>query len=362
MKKIGLMFIFLSVIAAVMHLPTTYAQVHKMYVGTYTSDSESKGVYIYDFDEKSGQATLNKTISMDNPSFLARRGDKLYVVNENVEGTVTVYDLKNDKILSRVSSKGMHPCHIALSPNKQVAVVSNYSSGSLSLFSLDKNGGINRTEDVIEFKGSSVNQERQQNSHIHSAFFSKDGSKIFVSDLGADLIYVFSITQHDGRYKLDKVDEIRTKLGGGPRHLTFSKDGKSMYSILELTGEIQVFQKSGNEWVSKQIVAMFPADFKGEHGGADIKIDKKGKYVYATNRGTANLMYKYKVKRSGLLEKVRYVSVYGDSPRNVNISQKESIFIANQNTNNITILDNKSNMSEPVYNKVELPKPVCIIF
>ncbi|MGN0003688.1 MAG: lactonase family protein [Sphingobacterium composti] len=344
-------------------METSYAQVYKMYVGTYTNNNHSKGVYVFDFDEISGKATLNKTINMSNPSFLARNGDKLYAVNEDTKGMVSVYDLAQDKVLSQVSTNGMHPCHIALSPKDPIAVVSNYSSGSLCLFSLNGDGSINSMDDFIKFDGSSINKERQNNSHIHSAFFNKEGTKIYVSDLGTDFIYVFDIVFSDGKYYLHKAQDIKTKLGGGPRHLVLSKDQNTIYSVLELTGEVEVFQYSGSDWISKQIVPMFPKDFDGEHGGADIKIDKKGKYVYATNRGTANFMYKYRVKSNGLLEKVGHVSVYGDSPRNVNISLKEkSVFIANQITNNITILDNKSLMSEPVYNKLELPNPVCVIF
>jgi len=347
----------------VFDMNTINAQTHKMYVGTYTSGSDSKGVYVYDFDEKSGNTMLVKTISLSNPSFLARNGDILYAVNEDTKGMVTAYDLKQDVILNQVSSGGMHPCHISLSPKEPIAVVSNYSGGSLGLLSLNKDGSIKQMEDLIEFKGSSINKERQKQSHIHSAFFTKDGKQLFVSDLGADLIYVFGIENTEGKYKFKKIYEIKTKAGGGPRHLTFSKDEKTMYSILELTGEIEVLQWSGATWISKQIVPMFPTDFKGEHGGADIKIDRKGRYVFATNRGTANLIYTYKVNRSNLLEVKGYSSVHGNSPRNLNLSLKENkVIISNQISNQVTILHKGIQVSQESYRSVEIPKPVCVIF
>jgi 6-phosphogluconolactonase len=342
---------------------TINAQSQKMYVGTYTSGSESKGVYVYDFDEKSRNATFVKTISMSNPSFLARNGDILYAVNEDTKGMLTAYDLKNDIVLNQVSTGGMHPCHVSLSPNQPLAVVSNYSSGSLSLISLNSNGSIKQMEDLVEFKGSSINKDRQKQSHVHSAFFKKDGSQVFVSDLGADLIYVFGIGNFDGKYAFKKICEIKTKLGGGPRHLTFSKDEKTLYSVLELTGEIEVFQWTGTDWISKQIVPMFPTDFKGEHGGADIKIDVKGNYVYATNRGTANLIYQYKVGKNELLSLKSYSTVYGDSPRNINLSpKKKKVIVSNQNSNNIVLLDAGMIFSNDNYKKIEIPKSVCVIF
>lgn len=340
-----------------------HSQVQRMYVGTYTSGSESKGVYVYDFDESTGKADFVQNIAMSNPSFLARKGDMLYAVNEDAEGMVSAYNLKTNEYVSHVSSGGVHPCHIAISPRDPIVVVSNYSSGSLSLLSLTDNGSINQMDDFIKFNGSSINPARQKESHIHSAFFSKDGSKVFVSDLGADLIYVFEIKEDNGKYKFQKVQDIKTKLGGGPRHLVFSKDEKSLYSILEMTGEVEVFQVKNEQWSSKQVLPMYPADFKGEHGGADIKLSADGKVLYATNRGTANVLFAYKVKSNGFLKLRNWTSVFGDSPRNLNLSPKgKFVLVSNQNTNNVSIFPfSLKNVRE---NKQELniPKPVCVIF
>ena len=339
------------------------AQSTRMYIGTYTSDSKSEGVYVYDFNNKNNKAELVRTIPMSNPSFLARKGDILYAVNEDIAGKLTVYDLKNNRLLSESSTKGMHPCHIALSPIYPVALVSNYSSGSLALYSLNENGSVNRMEDMLTFNNSSINKERQSTSHVHSAFFSKDGRLAYVSDLGADLIYIFEIVKSDKEFTLNKVGEIKTKLGGGPRHLAFSKDGNTIYSILELTGEIEVFQRKKSDWNSVQIVPMYSTNFKGQQGGADIKFDKKGSILFATNRGEVNEIYSYAVMKSGLLKYISSSSVYGDSPRNLNISpSRKKVFIANQNTNNITILPTNLRSTGINISKINIPKPVCMIF
>lgn len=359
MKSKSSSLIFLLLTTVLFHMETLYAQTQTMYVGTYTNQSESKGVYIYNLDEHSGKVELSKTIPMSNPSFLARKGDILYAVNEDNEGMLTAYDLKQAKVLSEVSTNGMHPCHVALSPRDPIAIVSNYSSGSLVLYSLNDDGSVKSQNDFKAFAGSSVNKERQQESHIHSAFFKRDGSRVFVSDLGADLIYVFEIIQKDDKFNLHKVQEINTKAGGGPRHLVFSKDEKTIYSVLELTGEIEVFQQNGDNWVSKQIVPMYTADFNGEYGGADIKMSKNGKYLYATNRGTANTLSTYQVNNKGLLQSKKIQSVEGDSPRNVNISPGgKLLLISNQNSNNITVFSKDGNKK----NRVDVPKPVCVIF
>ena len=355
--------IYLCVVTVLITMKTTSAQALKMYIGTYTSNSDSKGVYVYDFDEQSNETKYLKTIPMSNPSFLARKGDILYAVNEDEKGMVTVYNLAEDRVMSQASSGGAHPCHISLSPKDPIAIVSNYSSGTLSLFSLQEDGGINKMEDHLQFNGSSVDKARQNQSHIHSAFFSKDGSQVFVSDLGADLIYVFSIENTNGSYRFKKLQEIKTKLGGGPRHLVFSKDEKHFYSVLEITGEIEVFSRIGDKWNSKQIIPMYPGDFQGEQGGADVKIAENGKNLYATNRGTANLVYKYKINHDGLLNLESFSSVLGDSPRNVNISPSGNfIFVSNQISGNITIFNSKNSLIKKADIKLDNHKPVCVIF
>ena len=363
MKRVCGFFILLVSLTVVICMNTLQAQIHKMYVGTYTSESESKGVYVYDFDEKSGDAKLVKTIEMSNPSFLARKGNVLYAVNEDTDGMLTAYDLSQDKVISQVTTKGMHPCHISLSPKFPIAVVSNYSSGSLCIYSLNADGGINAMDDFLEFKGSSIDKSRQNESHIHSAFFSKDGARVYVSDLGADLIYVFEIDTKDGKFKFRKVQDIKTKLGGGPRHLVFSKDEKTLYSIMEMTGEVQVFQRENDSWVSKQLVPMYPEGFSGEHGGADIKLSKNGKELFATNRGTAHFVFKYTVGKNGLLKVSSHSSVMGDSPRNLNISPKgKYILISNQITQNISVFGAKLDSNLNLLQKLNIPKPVCVIF
>lgn len=362
MKTIANFFVLLSLMLGGSPY-ATYAQHTKMYVGTYTSNSDSKGVYIFDFDEKTGQAILSSTIVMSNPSFLARKGNILYAVNEDTQGQLSAYDLEKGILLNQYSTEGMHPCHVALSPVIPVAVVSNYSSGSLCLYSLNEDGSIAHMDDFLQFKGSGPDKKRQEGPHIHSAFFTKDGSEVYVSDLGTDKIYVFSIEQRDGKYKFVKRHEIPTKAGGGPRHLAFSEDQQTFYSILELTGEVQVFRKSANEWKSVQILPLYSPGFDGEHGGADIKITEDGSYVLATNRGTANVLCIYEILKDGKLKKRQITSVLGDSPRNLNVSPSSNhVFITNQNTNNLIILPFQQGKVGEKLQEIEIPKPVCVIF
>ncbi|MCI0922499.1 lactonase family protein [Sphingobacterium rhinopitheci] len=340
------------------------AQMKPMYVGTYTNNG-SKGIYVYDFNQATGVARLKNTISMSNPSFIARDENFLYAVNEDVEGTITAVDLGNGAILNSLPTNGAHPCHVSLSPTIPVAVVSNYSSGSLVLYSINKDGSLNKQEDFIAFKNSGLNKSRQASSHIHSAFFSKDGQFLFVSDLGGDIIYKMNITKNNDGYKLNIVDEINVKAGGGPRHVVFNDKGTLLYAVLELTGEIEVLAFNKGKWNSKQIVPMYTAGFNGEHGGGDIKMTADAKFIYATNRGQANEIAVYAVKKDGLLKPLQIISVEGNSPRNVQLSPDEKwVIVSNQLTNGLTYFkrDTKTGQLTSVNRRESIPSSVCTIF
>lgn len=343
---------------------TLLAQLHPMYVGTYTANG-SKGINVYDFDERTGETHFVKSITMNNPSFLARKGDLLYAVNEEVSGTVTAYNIKEDQFLSTLPTNGAHPCHVSISPIDSLLVVSNYSGGSVVLYSIAKNGSLNKQEDFIQFNKSSINKKRQEKSHIHSAFFSADGAFLFVSDLGGDLIYKIGIEKKESGYSFNIIDEIKVKPGGGPRHVVVNTDGSRLYSVLEMTGEIEVLENENSNWISKQIVPIYSDGFVGEHGGGDIKMSADGKYLYATNRGESNEIVVYKVGKNGLLSLLQVQSVEGISPRNIQLSPDEKwIIVSNQINGALSIFprNQKNGKLQGIAKFVEIPSSVCTIF
>lgn len=341
------------------------AQVKPLYVGSYTSNG-SKGVHIYNFDESSGNAVLQQVIAASNPSFLARKDHILYMVLENTEGEVAAYDLRKNQFLNTLPTRGAHPCHISLSPTAPLVVVSNYSGGSLALYSLLPNGDLDKMEDFKAFNKSSVNKERQAQSHIHSAFFSDDGQYLFVSDLGADLIYQFKIVgDQTSGYRFVLVHEIKTKVGGGPRHVVITENGRRIYVVLELTGELEVFEESNGKWASKQVVPIYHHGYHGEHGAGDIKMTADKKFIYATNRGDAHVVGVYEVLKSGKLKQVQLLSVGGESPRNVQLSPDEKwVLIANQKTGHIQIFERNEQTGKITQRDktLEVPSAVCSIF
>ena len=83
------------------------------------------------------------------------------------------------------------------------------------------------------------------------------------------------------------------KSGSGPRHLTFSKDGKFVYLLQELDGTLTVFNYKDGILKKIEETTILAKDFKGNFGSADIHISPDGKFLYASNRGEGKYYFDF---------------------------------------------------------------------
>lgn len=343
------------------------AQRTEIYVGTYTGDTGSQGIYRYMVDFETQKVDLIDSIETESPSFIARSGDVLFAVNElgGGQGTVSMFKKEGESFVlsDQQSSSGDDPCHVVISPKGNFLTVSNYSGGSWSRYLFDS-GSTGRLEgrQVQRYKGQGTNPDRQEKPHIHAAFYSGEG-QLFVADLGTDHIYIYDEDPSSGRVTL--VDSIRTPDGSGPRHLAFHPSLPLLYSLFELTGEIGVYERVEGAWKLQSVLPIYEEGFDGEQGAADIKVSPDGRHVYATNRGDANVICWYTIQPSGMLEYSGASSALGKGPRNFNItSDGQHVLVANQNSDAIVVFqrDTASGALTPTDIKVKVPSPVCVIF
>ena len=69
-----------------------------LFVGTYTQNSWSKGIYVYNFNQETGAFKLRSTAQAGNPSFVAvsPNGKRLYAVSEFNDGKQGAYSFDYD--------------------------------------------------------------------------------------------------------------------------------------------------------------------------------------------------------------------------------------------------------------------------
>jgi 6-phosphogluconolactonase len=277
-------------------------------------------------------------------------------------------DNKTGKItfINQESSKGGASCHISIDQTGKYAFVSNYGGGNLSMFPIEKNGALKPASQTIQYEGSSIDKERQNSSHVHSAFVSPDNKLLFVSDLGTDKINIYEIDHKQGKLKPAATPFIQVAPGAGPRHLVFHPNGKYFYSAEELYSTIGVLkydQQTGTVSMVKDSVKSLPSDFKEFNKSADIHTDPSGSFLYMSNRGM-NALAIFSIKEDGAkIELTGHQEVMGKAPRNFLIDPKgEFVFVANQETDNIVIFKLDKNTGKLTYtgNQTKVPAPVCI--
>jgi 6-phosphogluconolactonase (cycloisomerase 2 family) len=211
-------------------------------------------------------------------------------------------------------------------------MTSDYSGGSVSVFPI-VNGQLGERIEQICFEGSGPVEGRQDSSHIHQlkAVPNAEGY-ILASDLGADVIRLLKAGKGEGTsevpgtLKLTHIEDIECPAGSGPRHMEFSADGRMLYCIAELSGEVLVYKVSGKKKPAFKLVQRIQADEVNAGGSADIHMHPSGQWIYTSHRLENDGISIFKVLKNGKLEKIGYAHTE-PHPRNFMITPDGKILV-----------------------------------
>ena len=367
-------------ILAICYVGMVWGQISKsnqydLIIGTYTNKDKTSGIHVYTFNSKTGEFSFkSKAQDIPNPSFLVVTADKknLYSVSEAGGGNGSVYAYSFDApsgkltLLNSVSSGGDGPCYVSVNENKKYVFVGNYGGGSLTAVRVNDDGSLSSDSQTIQNEGSSVYKPNQNKPHVHAAVISPDGHFLLVPDLGTDKINIYNIEEGKAQPLTPAAQPFASvKAGGGPRHLTFSPDGKYAYLVQELDAMVTAFTYDNGKLEAIQSLTMLSDGFKGKVGAADIHTSPDGKFLYASNRGEANEIVIYAIDKDGKLKYSGRQSSLGSAPRNFAIDPSGNfLLVANQNSDDIFFFkrDQKTGLLSSTGKKITVSMPVCLKF
>ncbi|WP_314201534.1 lactonase family protein [Capnocytophaga sputigena] len=369
---------FLTIVFALLTF-ITFAQDKNlmMYIGTYTEGGNSKGIYTYHFNQENGTFELLSSATAANPSFvtLSPDGKRLYAVSEYNDGRQGAYsfDVSEDKVqLSHpvflptapkeaLPRAGADPCHIVSDGN--YVITANYTGGDISVFSLDAAGRLQTEVQHISF----VEALHGSASHIHCIIPTPEKRYVLVTNLGKNCVYRF-------RYKARKASKgvkvlkdmkVAYRISDtiqGPRHLTFSKDGRLAYLINELGGECVVLSYRKGKLKEVQRIM---ADEGGGRGSADIHISPDGRFLYTSHRLKKDGIAIFAIDpEKGTLTKIGY-QLTGIHPRNFAITPNgKYLLVACRDDNKIQVFERNEATGEltETAQAIEVDRPTCIVF
>jgi 6-phosphogluconolactonase len=341
-----------------------------VYVGAYTA-ATSKGIYAFRFNSADGTLTpLGLVAETPNPAHVwgSPNGKNLYAVNwqgsDAVKGdTVSAYAI-NPKtgaltFLNKVSSAGVQPNQVVVDPTGKMAVTVNYNTGTLAALPIESDGRLGEAFYVDQHTGQPLSP-RQPGPRAHGVVFSKDDRFAYVAELGLDRVY---------SYRIDPAKRVMTpfdppyvslKAGSGPRRLQLHPNGKFLYVNHETDSRVSVFEVNGGNLKEIQSLSTLPPDYKGNNSTAEIQIDKKGRFLYVSNRGHDSVALYTVDPLNGTLTWVENIPTLGRTPRNITIDPTNSyLFAANQGGDNVVVfrIDHKTGHLTPAGTQVQVSQP-----
>ncbi|NMZ16648.1 lactonase family protein [Pseudomonas rhodesiae] len=360
---------------------------YELLVGSYTAGS-SEGIYRLQFDSRTGQFQGKPVLAAKaaNPSWLTVSKDqkRLFVVNENgpgqkdAVGRVSSYaiDPKNHQLtlINQVQSLGNEPTHSSVAADGRHLFVANYSvledpGGSLAILPVDATGKLSAPVQLSGHPASRVNPERQASNHVHAVVSSPDGKYVFANDLGADKIFVYRYDpKANHELPLTPADPASVALppGSGPRHLLFSADGKHAWLTTEMSAQVAVFDYADGKLTQTQLVDFAAGQPVSDKAGAALHASSDGKFLYVSNRGTANQIIVFGVDPvTAHLTELQRRSVEGDHPREFSLDPSgKFLLIANQKSNEIVVVerDPKTGLLGKTVQKLPIDAPSDLKF
>lgn len=344
------------------------------YIGTYTREG-SKGIYIHRYDAATGALTPVGSVESDNPSFLAIHpsGRFLYAVNEVGEykgeqaGAISAFAIRGDALIliNQQSTKGTGPCHVSIDATGRYAVVANYGGGSTCLLPIADDGALGEASDFVQHEGSSVNPQRQQGPHAHSATISPDNNYVYVADLGLDKVLIYQLDLANGKLIASDPPSVSVAPGQGPRHFAFHPDGQYAYLINEIGNTITVYARDAGTGAltPRQSIATLPDDFSGTSHTADIHVTAD--FVYGSNRGHDSVAIFAIDKSTGTLTRVDIHPTGGQTPRNIALSPDGNHLLAENQASGTIVsfaIDPQTGKLTETGHTAKVPLPVCLKF
>jgi 6-phosphogluconolactonase len=360
---------------------------YQLLVGSYTA-GQSQGIYRLNFDAATGRIDAKplQVIKSENPSWLTLSKDQrhLFVVNENGPGQtdpvgrVSSYaiDPKTHELslINQVQSLGNEPTHSGLSVEASHLFVSNYSvaedpGGTLAVLPVGADGKLKPVVQMSSHPSSRVNPERQMSAHVHSTVSSPDGKYVFSNDLGADKIFVYRFDpKANPELPLTVATPASVQLppGSGPRHLLFSADGKHAWLTMEMSAQVAVFDYKDGQLEQTQMVELATGQPVSDKAAAALHASRDGKFLYVSNRGTANQLLVFAIDpATGHLKELQRRSVEGDHPREFSLDPSgKFLLIANQKSNQIVVVerDSKTGLLGKTVQKLAMDAPSDLKF
>lgn len=353
-----------------------------VYVGTYTNNEKSKGIYVSRLNLSTGRLSEPQLAAeTTSPSFLAIHpgGGHLYAANEvrtfegQQTGAVSAFAIDKAsgtlKALNQQSSGGAGPAHLVTDTTGKVVLVANYGGGSVAALPIAPDGSLKAPSSVVQHTGSSVNPKRQTKPYAHSINVDSANRFAYAADLGTDKILIYKLDPTAGTLVAATPPSASVAPGSGPRHFAFHPSRPYAYVINEMLLTVTAFRHdpSSGALSEVQTLTTLPPGQAPQDGysTAEVQVHPSGRFLYGSNRGHDSLTVFAIDETSGRLTFVENEPTQGSFPRGFGIDPTGQYLLAgNQRSDTVVVfrIDQKTGHLTPTGQTLSIGAPVCVKF
>lgn len=340
------------------------------YVGSAVGSADKDALSVLECDTESGAVKLLQSVKgyQGTTYFqIDRRQRQLYSVFAEIENGKKVsraaaFPIRADGLLGEASVLSQlpceAPCHLELSPDGSQVAFAAYSSATVGVF---PSAGGSVKSVVLPNVGMGNFPGRQRKAFAHFALFASGGSRVGFVDLGCDRLHFFD----PATMERDEKMAIRADCGDGPRHAVWSKDGRYLFVLNELSNTVMSFKYDGTSFTRVGKWSTLPEAFKETSKAAAIKLTADGRILMASNRGCDSIAFFAVDTDSGMLEKRNVAMLKGSFPRDFELMPGEKFMIVGHKRDNevqVYRFNRDKYAIEPVGEPLKVWMPLCFKF
>lgn len=304
-----------------------------LYAGTYTAKS-SQGIYSFSFED--GRLSSSQLFcEIKNPKYLTKKDNCLITVADfDYESGVALINAEGD-IKNKIAFEKRTSCFITSEDDD--IYTANYHTGVVTHLKL--------VQDELKFINSI---QIQDGAGCHQILVFHE--RILVPCLFLDRVFIFDRS-------LKKIGSIHFNANTGPRHGVFSKDGKYLYLVSELSNELFVIET--DEWnIIHQIPVLMSKEIHVRDTAA-IRLSDDEKFIYVSTR-TKDVISVIELEDHKPTV-IQTVSCGGKHPRDF-VLLGQYLLCANKNTNEVVSFKiNDDGTLGKIVDRIEVPEVVALI-
>lgn len=304
-----------------------------LYAGTYTAKS-SQGIYSFSFED--GRLSSSQLFcEIKNPKYLTKIDNCLITVADfDYESGVALINAEGD-IKNKIAFEKRTSCFITSEDDD--IYTANYHTGVVTHLKL--------VQDELKFINSI---QIQDGAGCHQILVFHE--RILVPCLFLDRVFIFDRS-------LKKIGSIHFNANTGPRHGVFSKDGKYLYLVSELSNELFVIET--DEWnIIHQIPVLMSKEIHVRDTAA-IRLSDDEKFIYVSTR-TKDVISVIELEDHKPTV-IQTVSCGGKHPRDF-VLLGQYLLCANKNTNEVVSFKiNDDGTLGKIVDRIEVPEVVALI-